>query len=249
MLTYARAAQDGPRTLLRLHGRIARDLGIAILSGRLPPGHQFETEVDASGRHKVSRAAYREAMRTLVAKGLVEARPKAGTRVTARHRWNLLDPDVLSWMFAEEPDLFLIESLFELRRIVEPEAAALAAMRRTEAHVERMRTALAAMTEFTLADPRGQQADELFHSVLLEAADNPYLRTLSSSVAAAVAWTTIYKQKEKPLARDPVPDHVRVLDAISAGDVDGARRSMGHLIELALLDTKSALRDSGRLGS
>ena len=87
----------------------------------------FGGEIEASEALGVSRTAYREAIRILAAKGLIESRPKAGTRVTQRSRWNLLDPDVLGWAFESEPDLDLLESLFELRNIVESAAAALAA--------------------------------------------------------------------------------------------------------------------------
>ena len=64
----------------------------------------------------------REAIQVLTAKGLVESRPKAGTRVLPRNRWNLLDPDVLAWAFAGEPDIQFVRDLFELRAIVEPAA-------------------------------------------------------------------------------------------------------------------------------
>src|SRR3546814_6993652 len=85
---------------------------------------------------------YREAVRILAAKGLVESRPKTGTRVSPQAKWHLLDPDVLSWIFEFEPGDDLLASLFELRKIVEPEAAALAAQRRTEAQVDRKSTRL-----------------------------------------------------------------------------------------------------------
>ena len=88
----------------------------------------------------VSRAAYREGVQVLIAKGLVESRPKAGTRVLPRDHWNLLDPDVLAWAFAREPDQRLIDSLFELRGIVEPAAAALAAERTSREDLQRMKS-------------------------------------------------------------------------------------------------------------
>jgi DNA-binding FadR family transcriptional regulator len=119
------------RKALRLHGSIARDLGVRIVSGRARPGDILDGEIDASDRLEVSRTAYREAVRILAAKGLVESRPKVGTRVSRPERWHLLDPDVLSWIFEREPDDRLVNGLFELRRIVEPQAAALAAERRT----------------------------------------------------------------------------------------------------------------------
>ena len=86
------------RKALRLHGSIARDLGMRIVSGRARPGDILDGEIDASDRLEVSRTAYREAVRILAAKGLVESRPKVGTRVSLPERWHLLDPDVLSWI-------------------------------------------------------------------------------------------------------------------------------------------------------
>src|SRR6202046_5043411 len=84
---------------LRLHGTIAHDLGALIVTGRLKPGTLLDNEVEASDRLKVSQTAYRDAVRVLAAKGLVEARPKVGTRVSALHRWHLLDPEPAGWSF------------------------------------------------------------------------------------------------------------------------------------------------------
>lgn len=229
------------RKSLRIHGAIARDLGILIVSGRYRSGEILNGEVAASDRLQVSRTAYREALRILAAKGLVESRPKTGTRVSPREKWHLLDPDVLSWIFEFEPEEKLLESLFELRKIVEPEAAALAATRRSDAHLLAMKTALDAMAEHTLASEAGRLADQQFHSALLAASDNPFLVTLSSGVSAAVAWTTIFKQRNTPLRRDPIPDHKRVYDAVAAGDAAEAYRVMAELVDMAFLDTARSL--------
>ncbi len=232
------------RKSLRLHGMVARDLGVRIVSGVYLPGDLLDGEIDASGYLKISRTAYREAIRILAAKGLVEVRPKVGTRVTPRDHWHLLDPDVLSWMFEHEPDERLLESLFELRKVVEPEAAALAATRRTQAHLDKLEDALGRMAEHTLAVEEGRAADQDFHAVLLDACGNPFLRTLTSSVAAAVAWTTEFKQRRKPLMRDPMPDHISVYRAIADADPVSARKAMCHLIVMALFDTTSGQRSA-----
>src|SRR6478735_40212 len=115
----------------RLRGAVAYKLGTAILSGDFAPGDILSSEVEFSEALDVSRSAYREAIQVLTAKGLVESRPKMGTRVLPRSRWNLLDPDVLAWAFAGEPDPQFVRSLFELRAVVEPAAAGFAAQRRT----------------------------------------------------------------------------------------------------------------------
>ena len=222
---------------LRLHGTIARDLGVAIVSGRHRPGDLLNGEVAASDRLRVSRGAYREAVRILAAKGLIESRPKVGTRVSPPERWHLLDPDVLSWIFEFEPDETLLANLFELRKIVEPQAAALAATRRTSDDLQAMADALRGMKDHTLAVDAGRQADQQFHSALLRASRNAFVISLTNGVCAAVTWTTIFKQRHSPLRRDPLPDHVRVYEAVTARDAQAAHEAMLQLIELARLDT------------
>jgi DNA-binding FadR family transcriptional regulator len=225
---------------LRIPGAIAHDLGIKIVSGRFKPGTVLEGEVAASGQRKVSRSAYREAMRILIAKGLVESKPKLGTRVSDTGRWHLLDPDVLSWIFEGEPSNPQLAGLFELRNIVEPEVAALAATRRSESHLAEMAAALAAMARHTIRTQEGRLADQQFHAALLAASGNPFLGSLTSGIAAAIAWTTVFKQRLQPLRRDPVPDHAKVYDAVMARNAVAARRAMRELVDLAFLDTANA---------
>ena len=232
---------------LRIHGTIARDIGIKIVTGEHEPGETLSGEVVASDQLHVSRTAYREAVRILAAKGLVESRPKTGTRVSERNKWHLLDPDVLSWIFEFEPEDALLASLFELRKIVEPEAAALAAQRRNQSHIDRMAQALEGMAEHTLATEAGREADQDFHAALLDASDNPFLTTLTSGVGAAVAWTTVFKQRNSPLPRDPVPDHQRVYEAVAAGDPAAAHKAMAKLVDMAFEDTtRSRAGSSGQ---
>lgn len=226
----------------RLHGAIAHKLGTAILAGEYAPGDTLSGEVAFSEQLDVSRSAYREAMQVLAAKGLVESRPKAGTRVLPRDRWNLLDPDVLAWAFAGEPDVDFVRSLFELRTIVEPAAAGLAAQRRDRADLKRMKEALTAMRRLTLATEAGRAADRDFHHAILRASHNDALVVLSASIGAAVNLTTQFKQRLRDLPRNPIPDHARVYDAIAAQDAAAATDAMRALVELALDDTRGAMR-------
>ena len=225
------------RKALRLHGSIAREVGLLIVSGRYRPGHVLDGEVEASEQRRVSRTAYREAVRILAAKGLVHSRPRVGTRVSAVDEWHLLDPDVLSWVFSGEPEPEVLHGLFELRTIVEPAAAALAATRRSQQHLDSMRHALDAMKQHTLHVEEGRVADKEFHAALLLATGNPFIVSLTNGVTAAVNALTEFKQRIAPLKRDPVPDHLRVYDAIAAKDAEAARSAMGELIRLAILDT------------
>ena len=226
----------------RLHGAVAHKLGTAILAGEFAPGDTLSGEVEFSKTLDVSRSAYREAVQVLTAKGLVESRPKIGTRVLPRSRWNLLDPDVLAWAFAGEPDIAFIRSLFELRGIVEPAAAAFAAQRRERSDLKTMKDALSAMRRHTLATEAGRAADRDFHDAILHATRNDALIVLSASIGAAVGWTTLFKQRGRALPRNPIPDHLRVYDAIAAGDATGASDAMRALVDLALEDTQLAMQ-------
>jgi DNA-binding FadR family transcriptional regulator len=132
--------------------------------------------------------------------------------------------------------------LFELRLIVEPAAAALAAERRTAEDLAQMRSALQRMEQHGLANAEGQSADREFHDAVLAATRNPALLALSSSIGAAVRWTTIFKQRKRRLPRDPLPDHWRVFDAIAAGGTDAARAAMQDLVALALGDTTLSMK-------
>jgi DNA-binding FadR family transcriptional regulator len=233
------AASGAPpaRKALRLHGSIAREIGMQIVAGRFRPGNVLDGEVEASEQRKVSRTAYREAVRILAAKGLVHSRPRVGTRVSAVEQWHLLDPDVLSWVFAGEPEPEVLYGLFELRGIVEPAAAALAATRRNQHHLDRMRRALDAMSRHTLHVEEGRIADKEFHAALLLATNNPFIVSLTNGVTAAVDALTEFKQRIAPIKRDATPDHWRVYDAVVAKDPEHARAAMAELIRLALLDT------------
>ena len=226
----------------RLHGAITHFLGVKIVSGAFKAGTVLTGEVAASAELDVSRTAYREAVQALIAKGLVESRPKIGTRVLARTRWNLLDPDVLAWAFAGEPDAELIRDLFELRAIVEPAAAALAALRRSPADLAKMKQALSEMGRQTLATEAGRAADRDFHEAILRATGNEALIALGPSIGAAVGWTTQLKMRPGGLPRNPLPDHKLVHKAIAAGDADAARSLMHNLVSLALKDTWPILK-------
>jgi len=237
------ATPSNGRPVTRIHTTIAHDLGVAIVSGQYQPGDVLPGEIEFSAHLKVSRSAYREAVRMLAAKGLVESRTKIGTRVSERARWNMLDPEVLAWAFVNEPPQAFVRSLFELRLIIEPAAAALAATRRTAAQLAKLGHALEEMGRHGLATVAGRQADHDFHNMILLAADNEPLAALSSTITAAVRWTTAFKYRKNAVPRNPLDDHGAVFEAIAAGDVARAREAMTVLVSLALDDTRTVLSE------
>ena len=112
-----------------LVGRLTEEIGSAIVDGTFPAGERLDLEL-IERRHDVSRTVVREALRVLATKGVIEARPKRGTIVLAPERWNMLDPEMLAWRL-RRPDAGWLASLDEVRQIVEPAAARIAARRRT----------------------------------------------------------------------------------------------------------------------
>lgn len=233
------------RTSSRLHDMLAQKLATEIIAGHRLPGDVLPTELDMSISLGISRTAVREAMRILSAKGLIEPRPKRGTCVNEKSAWNLLDPDVIGWMFADTPDDRLVRNLFELRLIIEPAAAALAAQRRTVTHLAAMLRALDIMDRDTLFTESGRQADKDFHAALLAAADNDQLTSLNASIGASVALSTRYKIEQDVLGPDPVAAHRVVYDAIERSDAAEARWCMELLIRQAMKDIVQRPRSAG----
>ncbi|HVI99491.1 MAG TPA: FadR/GntR family transcriptional regulator [Sphingomonas sp.] len=243
---------DEPR-ITRPHNAVARRLGIAILAGDYVPGDLLANEEEASAGLNVSRGAYREAIRTLAAKGLVQSRPKIGTRINPIERWNLLDTDVLTWLFAREPDERLINDLFGLRLMVEPEAARLAALNWTEEEFPRLRAAMEGLIGFEPSSERWQQADKDFHDTIIRMAGNAFLTTLAGAITTAVRLTTKYKLRVPGEVANSTIEHLRVYEAISVRDGDLAAEQAYKLIEGArettLYERRRAARADGRMAS
>ena len=134
-------------------------------------------------------SAYREAIRTLAAKGIVTAQPKVGTKVAPRSAWHILDPDVLAWHFELAPGEAFIRNLFELRKIVEPSAAALAAMRRNDEELSRLADALSRMARANPRTGAWLNAIVAFHHELMSAGRNEALSSLWPAIQTTLRWS------------------------------------------------------------
>src|SRR5689334_2106606 len=162
-----------------LHGQVVHDIGLRIVRGELRPG---DVVVPDEGDIGASRTVVREAIKVLAAKGLVAPRPKTGTRVRPRRDWNLLDPDVLAWRLESDPGQDFFRDLSEVRRLLEPAAARIAALRAAPGIAEPLARHLAAM-EAALDDPDGYiEADVAFHGAILEGCGNELLEQLGGTL-------------------------------------------------------------------
>src|SRR5882757_10065549 len=121
---------------------MAERLGRRIVSGELRPGTTLPNSTLLAREMSVSRPAMREAIKLLAGKGLIESAPRRGTVVRPRTSWNGLDQDVLAWQTGDAPNAAFVRHLFELRRMIEPEAAAYAAQRATSERLAEIESAL-----------------------------------------------------------------------------------------------------------
>lgn len=219
-----------------LHGQVVQQLGGRIGAGTYPPGGLLPNEEVLGAELGVSRTALREAIKVLAAKGLVESRPRVGTRVRERRLWNHLDPDVLAWRCAQGPDPELLEQLTEMREIIEPAAAQLAARHRSEAQLVELEQAFADMGA---ARRIGQwvEADVRFHRAILGATGNALLMPLAALISSALEALLHLSARRADDFRVALPDHARVAHAIRAQDTQQA----GQAMVLLLADTRRRL--------
>lgn len=222
-----------------VHGQTVEVIARRILTGQLAEGTTLDmaalqTEFD------VSLTALREALKVLAAKGLVDARPKRGTFVRPRSDWSLLDGDVLRWQFAQQAQPGLFGDLHELRGIVEPGAASLAAVRATDADLAALDAALADMAAAGSDAGAAVTADLAFHRALLTATHNELLVRMEIVIETGLAERDRMVHGT-PGSDDPVPNHRAVVEAIRRHDPEAAAQAMRDLL-------RKALQDVARLG-
>jgi DNA-binding FadR family transcriptional regulator len=220
-----------------LHGAIVHDIGMRIIRGDLRPGESLPSEEELGGAPGISRTVLREAIKVLAAKRLVESRPKTGTRVLPRRDWNLMDPDVLAWRLEANPDEQFFTDVIELRRIIEPEAARLAASRATAEEIGELRTIFETMEAAVNDADAYLPPDIRFHTLILEASHNELLAQVGTMLRAVFRALFIRTAATRSGA---LSFHREIVDAIEAHDSDAAEQATRALID----DTAASLTRS-----
>lgn len=222
-----------------IHGEVVARLGLRMIRGDYEPGARID--IDAlEAELGVSKTVVREALRVLGAKGLVDSRPKRGTFVRERDAWNLLDTDVMMWRReAQRDDDRLLADLSELRDVIEPAAARLAAQRRTDDDLLQLETAFQRFKDAGQNITKLTAADLDFHLLLLKATHNELYSRLDVMIIHAVSARN--RIQHHPGARwlDPVPDHHNVLEAIRNRDDDAAEIAMRHALRDSAIDLRA----------
>lgn len=224
-----------------LHGQVLENLGPAITAGEYPPGSVLRTD-ELAQRFDVSRSVMREAVRVLESMHLVESRRRVGVTVRPKAEWNVYDPQVIRWRLAGTDRPAQLRSLTVLRSAIEPVAAGLAAKNATAEQCAQLTECALGM----VANSRGHRLegylfhDIAFHRVILNASGNEMFAHLGDLVAEVLTGRTQHEVMFEDPAPAAVTLHVRLAEAIRAGDAAHAEEltreiAVGALEELDIL--------------
>ena len=207
-------------------------LGRKIANGAYAVGETIPMEADLIEELSVSRTVVREAIKVLSGKGMIRTARRYGSRVCPFHEWNLLDPDVISWHSSDSPKAAEIyAAATELRCIVEPEAARLAALHASEEQRHRI---VHAAKEIYPHDGDAKAmiaADFAFHATILEGSGNMMLSQLQGLILAVLQFSYPVGARSLPEEKVSQLNHISVADAIVARDSVEAHSSMQTMLE------------------
>jgi DNA-binding FadR family transcriptional regulator len=191
----------------------------------LPPQDVLSKEFD------VSRTVMREALSMLLARHMLDVRPKIGTRIRPMRDWRMIDEDVVSWRFRAKPDKTFLRDVIEFRALIEPAACALAAERASAADIAGIRDAFEALRESSPGDTGCQAADTLLHTRILAASGNQFYQQMAAIIRGALSLVNpILSQREDGWV-NVVNAHGRVVDAIERRAPQEARAAAMAMIE------------------
>jgi len=235
-------AADAPIAPKRnVNDSLAAALGCEIIAGLYPPGSRLPNEATLLVRFGVSRPTLREAFRALEAKGLIVSRQKVGTLVRPKVDWHMLDADFLAWHMQAAPTEVFVNDVLQLRRIFEPQAAALAADNRDTASLTRIEAAYGDMEAHKSGDADLIAADVRFHKEILRASGNRLLGALGSLIEMALFGTFKMGWRSLAIKDDRLHQHRDVMLAIAARRPEAARAAMAKLLQESADDVRRAL--------
>ncbi|TLX55093.1 FadR family transcriptional regulator [Stutzerimonas nosocomialis] len=215
------------------HAATVDRLGLLIASGVVAAGQTLKVEAALCEELGVSRTVVREAIKTLVAKGMLDVGPKVGTRVLPVRSWNLFDPQVVGWLAAKGlPENFVMD-LLDLRRSIEPMAVRWACERATPAQIEEIQAAYR-MLEASLGDKGDYNlADRRFHEAVLAASHNQFIEQMLPALGALLAVSFEVSSTVPEELGKTLPLHKDLADAIATRDAARGVWACMSLIERA----------------
>ncbi len=230
-----------------VHGNTVDHLGEAIVAGRYSAGSPIPAEPLLGEELGVSRTVVREAIKSLVAKGLVSTGPKVGTRVLPDDQWNWFDPDVITWQSKAGLTPEFLRDLQDLRRVVEPAAVRLAAQRASAQDIMEIEAAYAGMKHAVEQGGDYVTHDLRFHQGLLRACGNRMIVQMSKALGALLRTSFEISTTRKDGPKGSLPLHRAVLDAVIARNPGKAEKAILVLIDGAHDDIEQVLASRRRL--
>jgi DNA-binding FadR family transcriptional regulator len=237
----------GVLLIKNVHGNTVDHLGEAIVAGRYAVGASIPPEPVLCQELGVSRTVVREAVKSLIAKGLMTTGPKVGTRVLSEDHWNWFDPDVIIWQSKAGLTPEFLRDLQDLRRVVEPAAMRLAAARATPQDIAEVEAAYAGMKHAVEHGGDYVTHDLRFHQGLLRASRNRMLVQMSKALGALLRTSFEISTRRKDGPVQSLPLHRAVLDAVIAHQPDEAEIAIRVLIDGAKEDIEEVLASRRRL--
>jgi GntR family transcriptional regulator, transcriptional repressor for pyruvate dehydrogenase complex len=216
---------------------VADQLTSEISSRRLKPGDLLPTERELVSSYRVGRSSIREALRMLESRGLIRSNGN-GTFSVAPYT-TTLDHSLDLLVAVAEADY---GELFEVRRILEGETAALAAERRTRDDLRRMSDAIVDMEEGLASEEQFIEADLRFHLTVAEATRNRVLMHLMNAVRALLLRSLASSYHIAGSPERAIDMHHEIFDAIHARDPNAARRTMHEHVARVERDVRRATR-------
>lgn len=203
--------------------RLAESIGRRILAGETAPGDILPGEVELGEMYGVSRTAVREAIKMLAAKGMVFPRPRIGTRVMPKKNWNYLDQDLLAWLDFDA-DSALLTEYQQARLMLEPEAAALAALNATEDERQELQALLVEMHEMGehFDQDRWIEIDTRFHQLIYFSSGNHFISPFGNLFKAVFENYFRVVTRKRVLKLEA---HQQIVDGIIARDPAAARQA------------------------
>ena len=216
---------------------VMRKLASEILSGSRAPGSVLPSEAELTLTFGVSRTVIREALKVLAAKGLVTSRPRIGTTVCDPEDWNIIDPQVIEWHSAGQPDDRLMDAILETRRAIEPRAAELAATRASLQEIAGMEAACQVMAASGEDTARFVTADIELHRLLYAASHNPVFRQIGKLIDPALRSALAATGEHSPDHRaNAIRVHSELVEALRLRNPQAARRAVESILDLATHD-------------
>jgi DNA-binding FadR family transcriptional regulator len=227
---------SGRQAARNFHSYVINEVGRAIVAGEMPVGTNLPNDAEMMDRFGVSRTVLREALKTLEAKGLVEARAKVGTRVLPQSRWNLFDRQVLAWKLECSPSLVFLQSFQIVRESLEVQSARLAALHRESEHIRLLNYWMNQRILMTHQPEPFALAEFEIHRVVAEASGNPFLRASTAIMEFGVAHgvlSLLAADRTAPpqgLAEDRAKPYEALIRSIDRGDPEIAASIMATLL-------------------